>query len=114
MQVDSFLDTGEYEIRADFNGTWTSLPQIYPNINASSNYQDFNITEEITYSLHFYVNSTSTNYPYTPNNDNLFRVQRGEFVNLSVLLINDIDGTPVPSETVEFYNYSNSITSLIG
>jgi len=115
VQVDSYVGTGEFKIRADFNGSWSTVQgSTYPNINASSNYQDFNITEKITYSLFFYVNGTPTNYPYRPSSSNLFKVKRGETLNLTALLIRDNDGSPVSSEEIEFYNYSDSLHTQIG
>ncbi|TFG24760.1 MAG: transglutaminase domain-containing protein, partial [Promethearchaeota archaeon] len=62
VEVQSFVQSGEYEIRIDFNGTWIIDSQyyFYPNINDSSERLEFNVTKEITKSLWFYIEDFET------------------------------------------------------
>jgi len=99
FQVDTSVETGEYEVRADFNGTWMNLPQNYNFINASSNYQDFNITEKINYLLYFYINNFSADYNEDPV------VSRGENLTLEALLITEY-GDPINGKDISFYDDS--------
>jgi hypothetical protein len=100
VQVDSYVGTGEFKVRADFNGSWTTVQgNTYPNINASSNYQDFNITEKINYFLYFYVNNYSSDFNEDPV------VSRGENITLKALLITEY-GDPVSDKDISFYDDS--------
>jgi len=107
VNVDPSVPKGNYEIRVDFNGTWDNFPTPFPVINDSSNRIEFNVTEELTYIPHFYINGTPTEYPYSPILGNLINVKRGEQLNLSVTLIDEGSMLPTPGKIIEFYDNTN-------
>ncbi|MFX0036621.1 MAG: transglutaminase domain-containing protein [Candidatus Hermodarchaeota archaeon] len=107
VNVEPSVSKGNYEIRVDFNGSWSGFPFPYPFINDSSNRIGFNITEEKAYFLLFSIDGQPTDYPFPPNMGSLINVKRGGQINLSVVLIDEDTMSPVPSEIVQFYDYTN-------
>jgi hypothetical protein len=105
INLNPTVPRGNYEIRVDFNGTWGFHSE--PNINSSSNKRPLTIIEELTSSLYFYINNNPTNYPFSVNPINLLYAKRAENLNLSISLIQDIDGSPISGENVNFYDYTN-------
>jgi len=111
VDVDSSVPYGEYDLRVDFNGTWFFPLISYPflsNINDSSNRLDFRVTEELTFSLLFSINNSLTNYPGPINPSNLVYAKRGDSLNLSVFVRSQIDGSPLSSKLIEFYDYTDN------
>jgi hypothetical protein len=112
VDVDPSVPFGEYDLRVDFNGTWfhplIPFPLFLSNINDSSNRLDFIVTEELTFSLLFYINNTLTNYPGPINPSNLVYAKRGDSLNLSVFVRSQIDGSPLSGQLIEFYDYTDT------
>jgi len=112
VDVDPSVPFGEYDLRVDFNGTWfhpfIPFPLILSNINDSSNRLDFNVTEELTFNLLFYINNTLTNYPGPINPSNLVYAKHGDSLNLSVFVRSQNDGSPLSGELIEFYDYTDN------
>jgi len=106
VDVQEYVQYGEYELRADFNGTWIGFPP-FPIISASSNRLYLNVTKELTYSLLFSINGQPTDYPADPDSDILINLKRSEQVNLSVIVLDEEDNSPAPDVLVEFYDYTN-------
>jgi len=102
VNVNSWVPKGKYEIRVDFNGSWSGWPWVWGIINDSSNRIEFNITEESTYNLLFYINNIEAYNYESPS------VTRYSTLKLKVILTNET-GDPVQGEIVEFYDYSRSI-----
>ena len=103
---------GNYEVRADINGTWLidtpfgkypyfSLAFIfqvpYISFTNSSNRMDFNITKALD--VWFYIDGFSADNPTYP------RVSRLYDLNLTAQVISVGTG-PVPGKLVNFYDYS--------
>ena len=109
LDLDPSVPRGNYEIRVDFNGTWDlyGFPYIFSNINGSSNRMNFNVTQEFTHLLSFFINGKPTDYPFAPNPSDLLYSKRGQQLNLSVTLLNELDMTPASGETIYFYDYTN-------
>jgi len=105
VNVNPWVPKGNYEIRVDFNGSWNGLPLAFGIMNDSSNRIDFNVTEEATYNLLFFINDIVASNYESPT------VTRYSTLNLKAVLLNET-GDPVQGEIVEFYDYSHSI--LIG
>ncbi|TXT64397.1 MAG: putative Transglutaminase-like superfamily protein [Promethearchaeota archaeon] len=101
LSIDTSLPSGEYEIRADFNGSWLSGPT-YPFINDSSNRADINLTKEQTYSVWFYMNDIEA------NNYNSPIVLRSSSLELKALLLNESGGA-VAGQNITFLDDSNVI-----
>jgi len=101
LAIDPDVDSGHYQIRVDFNGTF-SLP-IYPNlpntitsgIEDSSQRIEFNITKAL--SVLFYIN----NYPAQDPNNPI--VNRSSTINLTARVILENVG-PVEGRNVYFYD----------
>ncbi|TFF98316.1 MAG: hypothetical protein EU547_01925 [Promethearchaeota archaeon] len=102
LTLNASLPSGEYELKADFNGSWVWSTDIYPYINDSSNRLDLNITEEEVYSVQFYMNDVEAN-----NNTNPV-ITRGANLKLEAKLLNETGG-PVPGEIIKFYNSSGNL-----
>jgi hypothetical protein len=103
VEVQTFVQSGEYEIRVDFNGTWIirGQPYIYTNINDSSDRLEFNVTKEITKSLWFYIENFESfdyNNPIIP---------RYTTIELKALVL-DETGAPSAGDLVYFYDYTNN------
>ncbi|MBD3196783.1 MAG: hypothetical protein GF317_17130 [Candidatus Lokiarchaeota archaeon] len=112
LTFNSSLPIGEYEIRADFNGTWLFSGSSYPSINDSSNRLPINITKEITYDLHFYINNVEA------SDNNAPVVRRGNQIELKAIVLNSTGGT-IAGEYVGFYDFNNnfiggSISNALG
>jgi len=110
-----FQDTipyDEYDLRADFNGTWgiSIEPYIitYNHINDSSDTIDFNITKEITFNVLFSIDGRPSEYP-NPFIDtaSLVNAKRGQPLNLSVVVFDPETSSVVPNQIVNFYDYTN-------
>lgn len=101
LTLDSNLPSGEYEIRADFNGTWAGAVKAYGYINDSSNRVGLNITKEETYSVWLYIDDVEANNNTHPV------VKRASTVELKAKLLNETGGA-VPGETISFYDYSGT------
>jgi hypothetical protein len=102
VNLDSSIPYGEYEVRADFNGSWEnpvypSFPFTYPFINDSSNREDLNITKELTYSLHFYID----NVPAQDNSNPI--ISRFSTIELKAIVYNGTGGL-AENEIVGFYD----------
>ncbi|MFX0188421.1 MAG: transglutaminase-like domain-containing protein [Candidatus Hodarchaeota archaeon] len=106
LDVQEHVQYGEYEIRADFNGSWLGFPPL-PFINASSNRKELNVTKELTYDLYFSINDQPTDYPADPNPATLINVNRNDKLNLSVIVIDAEYKTPASGLLVQFYDYTN-------
>ena len=97
------VSAGQYEVRADFNGTWifniqgTSVPWIVPSINGSSNRMGLNVTTALT--SWFYIDSIASNNPNLPS------VNRYQTLNLTARVIEESFG-PVSNKRVYFYDYT--------
>jgi transglutaminase-like putative cysteine protease len=108
LTLNNSLPSGEYEIQADFNGTWIFYTGInfsidtYPFINDSSNRLDLNITKEQTYSIWFYMNDIEASNNTAPE------VTRTSTIELKALLLDEL-GNPITSQTITFLDYSNNI-----
>ena len=100
--VNPWVPRGKYEIRVDFNGSWNGLPFAFGIMNDSSNRIGFNVTEEATYNLLFYINDIEANNYESPT------VTRYSTLKLKAVLLNETGG-PVQGEIIEFYDYSRSI-----
>jgi hypothetical protein len=102
VNVNSWVPKGNYEIRVDFNGSWNYNPFALGVMNDSSNRIDFNITEEATYDLLFYINDIEASNYESP------AVTRYSTLNLKAILLNET-GDPVQGEIIEFHDYSQGI-----
>ncbi|MFX1573098.1 MAG: transglutaminase-like domain-containing protein [Promethearchaeota archaeon] len=105
VNVNSWIPKGFYEIRVDFNGSWSGWPVALGIMNDSSNKIDFNITEESTFNVLFYINNFEADYYENP------RVSRYSTLKLKARILNET-GDPVPGEIVEFYDHS--LNTFIG
>ncbi len=116
-----FLDlnyntAGNYEVRADLNGTWWidtplgtysysflslifQVPYYY--ITNSSNRLDFNITKALD--VWFYIDGLPSNYPNLP--PNYVSVSRYHNLNLTARVVSVTMG-PISNKRVFFYDYS--------
>jgi hypothetical protein len=107
---------GNYEIRADLNGTWwidtpfgissyfllSLIFQVpYYSFTNSSNRMDFNITKALD--VWFSINGLPSNYPNSPPNYPIS--SRYQTLNLSAEVISSVYG-PMPNKQVYFYDYS--------
>ncbi len=99
VNVNSWIPKGFYEIRVDFNGSWGGWPVAFGIMNDSSNRIDFNITEEPTFNVWFYINNFEADYYENP------RVSRYSTLKLKARILNET-GDPVPGELVQFYDHS--------
>jgi len=112
VNVDPSVLRGNYDLRVDFNGSWSGILLAPFVMDNSSNRIEFNVTGDFIYRVLFSINGTPTKYPYDPDpgNDpanNLINVKRGEQLNLSVTVKDEGSGVPVSGENVEFYDYTN-------
>jgi len=116
-----FLDlnhntAGNYEVRADLNGTWwidtplgtysysllSLLFQVpYYYMTNSSNRLDFNITKALD--VWFYIDGLPSNYPNIP--PNYASVSRYHNLNLTAKVVSVVLG-PISNKLVSFYDYS--------
>jgi len=104
---DDFLDltvvnSGQFEVRADFDGYWI-INFTTPSITNSSNRLELNITKDLT--PWFYIDGVPTNVPSNP------RVSRYINLNLTVKVVSASFG-PVPNKLVSFYDYSRGGTYI--
>ncbi len=105
LTPDNSLPSGEYEIQADFNGTWIFYTGInfsidtYPFINDSSNRLDLNITKEQIYSIWFYINDIEASNNTAPV------VARPSTVDLKAKLLNET-GESVSGQDISFFSYT--------
>ena len=110
--VDPSVIRGNYEVRVDFNGSWNRIPLALGFMSNSSERIGLNVTEDFTYKLLFSINGTPTKHPFDPDPgddpaNNLINVKRGDQLNLSVIVLDDVTGTPGSGENVDFYDYTN-------
>ncbi len=97
---------GNYEIRVDFNGSWSGVPLAFGVMSDSSSRIEFNVTEDASFDLLFTINGMPTDYPFVPVLGNLVNVKRSQQLNLSVTVLDEISKTPVAGENVEFYDFT--------
>ncbi len=100
FDISQSVPAGQYEVRADFNGTWIFPypPPLYvPIINDSSNRMGLNITTALT--TWFYINGYSTTNPNLPS------ISRYQVLNLTAQVILEGFG-PMSNEVVYFYDYT--------
>ncbi|MBD3212348.1 MAG: hypothetical protein GF311_07055 [Candidatus Lokiarchaeota archaeon] len=103
VQIDSSVPYGQYEVRTDFNGSWTI--GFNPSITNSSNRLDLNITKELTYSLWFYINDVPADNDYSPN------IGRSSTLQLKAILLNETM-EPAIGYSIQFFDYTTN--TLIG
>ncbi len=111
---------GDYEVRADFNGThnytitWYGyehdIPLIPSMLNNSSERLPLHVDRELTVSVRFYIDELPTNYPASPIMANI--VTRGSMLTLKALVLNETGGA-MQGVSVDFFNYTGG-NSLIG
>jgi len=101
LTLNTSLPSGEYEIRADFNGSWILGPS-YPFINDSSDRVDLNITKDQTYSIWFYMDDIEASNNIAPI------TLRSSTIELKALLLDELRD-PIPNQTITFLDYSNNI-----
>jgi hypothetical protein len=105
LNIDTSLPSGEYEIRADFNGTWAYYTdtdiyiETYTYINDSSNRMDLNLTKAETYSIWFYMDDIEADNNTSPV------ISRSSTLELKAKLLNETGGA-VSGKSVSFYNYT--------
>ncbi|MHA1933542.1 MAG: transglutaminase-like domain-containing protein, partial [Promethearchaeota archaeon] len=99
LNIDPSVSAGQYEVRADFNGTWLlyGFPFNIPVINDSSNRMGLNLTTALT--TWFYIDGISTASPNLPS------VSRYQILNLTALVVLEGFG-PMSNEVVYFYDYT--------
>jgi hypothetical protein len=99
LNINPLVSAGQYEVRADFNGTWIlyGFPFNIPIINDSSNRMALNLTTALT--TWFYINGISTTNPNLPS------VSRYQILNLTAMVIMEGFG-PMSNEIVNFYDYT--------
>ncbi len=100
VNVNPWVQKGQYDIRVDFNGS-SQWPIPWGMMNDSSSRIGFNITEEISLNLLFYINNIEAGVHESPI------VPRYTTLTLKAITINETGG-PVQGELVEFYDYSNN------
>ncbi|MFX1345150.1 MAG: transglutaminase-like domain-containing protein [Promethearchaeota archaeon] len=98
--VNPWVQKGQYDIRVDFNGS-NQWPIPWGSMNDSSNRIGFDITEEATLDLLFYINDIEASIYDSPI------VPRYTTLTLKAITINET-GDPVQGELVEFYDYSSN------
>ncbi len=99
IDLNPTVPAGQYEIRADFNGTWILYGFPYPifSISDSSNRMEFNITKSLD--VLFYINGIPTDNPNSP------QVLRYETLTLTARAVSVVHG-PLSNKEVSFYDYS--------
>ncbi|MFX1275482.1 MAG: transglutaminase domain-containing protein [Promethearchaeota archaeon] len=120
----AYVFSGDYEVRADINGSYYytvlwygyeynfSIPLGPPAwfLSNSSQTKELHIDKELTGSVLFYIENTPSNYPYTPVTAPV--VPRGTALTLKARVLNETGG-PLPNITVNFFNYTGG-DMLIG
>ncbi|MFX1374975.1 MAG: transglutaminase domain-containing protein [Promethearchaeota archaeon] len=93
------VSAGQYEVRADFNGTWIfyGIPWNVPIINDSSSRMGLNITTALI--TWFYIEGIASDNPNLPS------VSRTQTINLTARVIEESFG-PVSNRRVYFYDYT--------
>ncbi|MFW9875144.1 MAG: transglutaminase domain-containing protein [Candidatus Thorarchaeota archaeon] len=102
VNVNPWVQRGQYDIRVDFNGSWSGFPITIGLINDSSTKIGFNITEEINLNILFYINNIEADIYESPV------VSRYSTLALKVIVLNET-GEPVQGEIVQFYDYSSNL-----
>ncbi|MFX0030682.1 MAG: transglutaminase-like domain-containing protein, partial [Candidatus Hermodarchaeota archaeon] len=99
LDLDPSVSAGQYEVRADFNGTWIlyGIPWPVPIINGSSNRLELNVTTALI--SWFYIDGIDVNNPVLPS------VVRYQTLNLTARVIEESFG-PVSNRRVYFYDYT--------
>ncbi|KKN42733.1 hypothetical protein LCGC14_0710310 [marine sediment metagenome] len=103
LDLNPSVQSGQFEIRADFNGTWQIdtplgiIPYIVPTITNSSNKLELNVTKALT--TWFYINNTPVADQSNP------RVSRYQTLNLTAKVVLEGFGS-VPNKQVTFHDYS--------
>jgi hypothetical protein len=99
LDLNPSVSAGQYEVRADFNGTWMlyGIPWPVPAINGSSNRMGLNITTALT--TWFYIDGVASGNPNLPS------VARYQNLNLTARVIEESFG-PVSNKRVYFYDYT--------
>jgi hypothetical protein len=105
LNINPSVSAGQYEVRADFNGTWIlyGFPLNIPFINDSSNRLGLNLTTTLT--TWFYINGISTISPNLPS------VSRYQILNLTALVILEGFG-PVSNRTVRFHDFTRGTMQI--
>ncbi|MHA1883757.1 MAG: transglutaminase domain-containing protein [Promethearchaeota archaeon] len=99
LNINPSVSAGQYEVRADFNGTWIlyGFPWFVPLINGSSNRMDLNITTALT--PWFYIDNYETSNPNFPS------ITRYNNINLTARVMMENFG-PMSNKTVHFHDYT--------
>ncbi|MFX1591730.1 MAG: transglutaminase domain-containing protein, partial [Promethearchaeota archaeon] len=103
LDLTPFVTAGQYEVRADFNGTWILGPRSITigMITNSSNRIELNVSKVLD--VWFYIESMASNYPYIPPSYPV--VSRYQPLNLTAVVYSATAG-PIPNRLVSFYDYS--------
>jgi hypothetical protein len=99
LDIDPSVSAGQYEVRADFNGTWILYGFQYnvPIINDSSTRIELNLTTILR--TRFYIDGIPKFNPNLPS------VSRYQILNLTARVILEGFG-PMSNEVVYFYDYT--------
>ncbi|NVM38345.1 MAG: hypothetical protein HWN81_22310, partial [Candidatus Lokiarchaeota archaeon] len=99
LDLNPTVPAGQYEIRADFNGTWILYGFPYPifSISNSSNRMELNITKSLD--VLFYIDGIPTDNPTSP------LVSRTQTLTLTARMVSVVHG-PISNKSVYFYDYS--------
>ncbi|MFW9896703.1 MAG: transglutaminase domain-containing protein, partial [Candidatus Thorarchaeota archaeon] len=99
LDINPTVSAGQYEVRADFNGTWMlyGFPFFVPIINDSSNRIGLNLTTALT--GWFFIDGVPTFNPNSPS------VSRYQILNLTTRVVLEGFGS-VPNQLVYFYDYT--------
>ncbi|MFW9867264.1 MAG: transglutaminase domain-containing protein [Candidatus Thorarchaeota archaeon] len=104
LNLNPSVSAGQYEVRADFDGSWYGGYLIVPSINDSSNRRELNITTALT--SWFYIDNIEA------SNADLPSVNRFQTLNLTAKVMQESFG-PVPNKMVYFHDFTRGGT-LIG
>ena len=99
LDLNPSVSAGQYEVRADFNGTWIlyGFPFNVPTINDSSTRIGLNVTTALT--TWFYIDGVASGNPNLPS------VARYQTLNLTARVIEESFG-PVSNKRVYFFDYT--------
>lgn len=100
FSLDPSLPAGEYEMEANFLGSWFGGLFTNPALSNSS-VISFNISEEETYHIGFYIDNIESADDTRP------RVRRDTSIEFKAILSNQTGG-PISGKNISFYDESNS------
>jgi hypothetical protein len=103
LDLNPTVPAKQYEVRADFNGTWNFGGVPFPifTITNSSNRMELNVTK--TLDVWFYIDGLPSNYPNFP--PNYVSIPRYHNLNLTAQVFSVTQG-PIANKLVSFYDYS--------